>query len=167
MRSPKRRACPSSSWMSSSRDSMISWARTPSGLIELAMYETTVSISIQYALVSIWISCSRSACISAPRIPCPGEVIGVPMLGSSVGVSENLLSVQMPKVDRLEHMEGVPESLWARLRAQPDRAPELIALAAADRFAPQAERWVRASGPGLSPEELGRMAVKQHVRLAR
>jgi EcsC protein family len=73
----------------------------------------------------------------------------------------------MPEADRLEHMDGVPESLWARLRAQPDRAPELIALAAADRFGPQAERWVRSTGPGHSPERIGRIAVKKHVRLAR
>ena len=59
-----------------------------------------------------------------------------------------------------------PESLFERLRAQPERAPELIALAAAERFAPQAERWA-ATWHGKDPEELARMAAKKHVRLAR
>ena len=73
----------------------------------------------------------------------------------------------MPDARWIEHIDRVPESLWARLRAQPDRAPELIALAAAQRFGPQAERWVRIAGPGHSPERLARIALTKHVRLAR
>ena len=67
----------------------------------------------------------------------------------------------------IERLERPPESLWARLRAEPDRAPEYIALAAAERFAPQAEEWVRIAGPGHTPAELARVAYKKHVRLAR
>ena len=48
----------------------------------------------------------------------------------------------------IERMERVPESLWERIRAQPDRAPEYIALAAAERFGPTAEDWVRIAGGG-------------------
>ena len=59
-----------------------------------------------------------------------------------------------------------PESLIARLRAEPQRAPEHIALAAAERFGPQAERWV-SLWPGREPEELARIAYRKHVRLAR
>jgi hypothetical protein len=62
---------------------------------------------------------------------------------------------------------AVPESLWRRLRAQPDRAPEHIALAAAERFAPQAEEWIRAAGGGHTPQSLAKTAYKKHVRLAR
>jgi len=65
--------------------------------------------------------------------------------------------------------EGVgrpPESLIARLRAEPDRAPEHIALAAAERFGPQAERWVTL-WPGKEPAELARIAYRKHVRLSR
>ena len=65
--------------------------------------------------------------------------------------------------------EGVgrpPESLIARLRAEPERAPEHIALAAAERFAPQAERWV-SLWPGHEPAKLARVAYRKHVRLAR
>lgn len=73
----------------------------------------------------------------------------------------------MPGQTAIDHLERVPESLWGRLRAQPDRAPELIALAAAERFGPQAERWVQIAGGGLEPVELARIAVKKHVRVAR
>jgi uncharacterized protein (DUF697 family) len=73
----------------------------------------------------------------------------------------------MPDTAEIEHLERVPESLWERLRAEPDRAPELIALAAAERFGPQAERWVTIAGPGHTPEQLARVAVKKHVRLSR
>jgi uncharacterized protein (DUF697 family) len=67
----------------------------------------------------------------------------------------------------IERLGRVPESLWARIRAEPERAPEHIALAAAERFAPQAERWVAMAGAGRTPEELARIAVKKHVRVAR
>jgi hypothetical protein len=52
------------------------------------------------------------------------------------------------------------------VRAQPDRAPELIALAAAERLAPGAERWA-AEHAGDPPEKLARRAVKRHVRVSR
>jgi len=67
----------------------------------------------------------------------------------------------------IERLERPPESLWRRLRAEPDRAPEYIALAAAERFAPQAERWVQIAGPGHTPEELAKVAFKKHVWLSR
>src|SRR5688500_9226240 len=51
--------------------------------------------------------------------------------------------------------------------AEPDRAPELIALAASERFGPQAEEWVRIAGPGHTPDELAKVAYRKHVRLAR
>jgi uncharacterized protein (DUF697 family) len=68
------------------------------------------------------------------------------------------------EIDRLERP---PKRLWDSLLAEPDRAPEYIALAAAERFGPQAEEWVRIAGPGHTPEELARVAFKKHVRLAR
>jgi hypothetical protein len=67
----------------------------------------------------------------------------------------------------IERLERPPESLWRRLRAEPVRAPEYIALAAAERFAPAAEEWVRIAGPGHTPEQLARVAYKKHVRLSR
>ncbi len=60
-----------------------------------------------------------------------------------------------------------PQSLWDRILAEPDRAPEHIALAAAERFGPGAAEWVRVAGPGNTPDELARIAYSKHVRLAR
>lgn len=67
----------------------------------------------------------------------------------------------------IEHLKGPPASLWKRIRAEPDRAPEYIALAAAERFGPAAEEWVRIAGPGHTPEELAKVAYRKHVRIAR
>jgi EcsC protein family len=67
-----------------------------------------------------------------------------------------------------EHVERPPESLLRRLRAEPERAPELIALAAADRFAAPAQRYAtRMRSHGHAPEEIARRAVRRHVHLAR
>jgi EcsC family protein len=68
---------------------------------------------------------------------------------------------------QIEQLERPPASLWERIRTEPDRAPEYIALAAAERFAPAAEEWVRIAGPGHTPEQLARVAFQKHVRLAR
>jgi EcsC protein family len=71
------------------------------------------------------------------------------------------------QTEHIPHMERLPKALWNRILAQPERAPELIALAAADRFGPQAEEWVRVAGAGQSPENLAKIAYRKHVRLAR
>jgi EcsC family protein len=78
-----------------------------------------------------------------------------------------VLSGRVETATDIEQLERPPQRLWDRLLAEPDRAPEYIALAAAARFAPQAEEWVRIAGPGHTPEELARVAFKKHVRLAR
>jgi hypothetical protein len=67
----------------------------------------------------------------------------------------------IPRIDR------PPRSLWERVLAEPERAPEHIALAASERFGPQAEEWVRVAGPGHTPQELAQVAYRKHVRLAR
>ena len=71
------------------------------------------------------------------------------------------------QTEHIPHLERPPQALWERILARPERAPELIALAASDRFGPQAEEWVRVAGAGHSPERLARIAYKKHVRLAR
>jgi hypothetical protein len=73
----------------------------------------------------------------------------------------------VPETAEIELVEGPPKGIWNRILAEPDRAPEYIALAAAERFGPQADQWVRIAGPGHTPEELARIALKKHVRLAR
>jgi uncharacterized protein (DUF697 family) len=73
----------------------------------------------------------------------------------------------MESSEQIEQLGKVPESLWRRIRAEPDRAPEHIALAAAERFGPAAEEWVRVAGGGHTPESLAKTAYRKHVRLAR
>jgi EcsC protein family len=72
-----------------------------------------------------------------------------------------------PGDEHIPQITRPPDSLWNRILAEPDRAPEYIALVAAERFAPQAEEWVRVAGPGHTPERLARIAYRKHVRLAR
>ena len=69
----------------------------------------------------------------------------------------------MPGLTDLE----LPRALWDQLRERPGRVPELIALAAAETFGPQAQRWVESEGRGRSPERLAKAAYRKHVRLAR
>ena len=61
-----------------------------------------------------------------------------------------------------------PASLLERLRADPVRAPEHLALAAADQFGPPAAAWAQRQRNvfGKHPVELGEMARKRHVTLA-
>jgi hypothetical protein len=63
----------------------------------------------------------------------------------------------------------VPDSLWARLRADPLRAPEHVALAAADWHAPAAAAWAaeKRGRLAVSEPELARMAKRRHAALAR
>ena len=58
-----------------------------------------------------------------------------------------------------------PASLVERIRADPVRAPELIALAAAERHGPAAQAW--AAGQRGSPDKIARKAKRIHARYAR
>jgi hypothetical protein len=62
-----------------------------------------------------------------------------------------------------------PRGLFERLRADPLRAPELIALAASERHAPAAAEWAdrRRRVYGSDPATLARMAKRKHAQLAR
>jgi hypothetical protein len=63
----------------------------------------------------------------------------------------------------------LPASLWERLRSDPARAPEHVALAAAERHAPAAAAWVeeRKRMYSHSPAELAQMAKRRHATLSR
>jgi hypothetical protein len=63
----------------------------------------------------------------------------------------------------------LPPSLWERLRSDPVRAPEYIALAAGERHAPAAASWVeeRRAMYAHSPAQLAQMAKRRHAALAR
>ena len=63
----------------------------------------------------------------------------------------------------------MPDGLWERLRADPVRAPEYVALAAAELHAPAAAAWAaeKRGRLGVSEHELGRMAKRRHATMAR
>jgi hypothetical protein len=75
----------------------------------------------------------------------------------------------MRMTETTEPGTAVPRSLWERIRTDPVRAPEHIALAAARTFAPQAQRWAeeKRSRYAVAPAELAKMAKKRHATLAR
>src|SRR3954468_6050072 len=62
-----------------------------------------------------------------------------------------------------------PPGLFERLRADPVRAPELIALTASEWHAPAADAWAskRRRVYGEDGKTLGRMAKARHAQLAR
>lgn len=66
----------------------------------------------------------------------------------------------------LKPIRGIPDPIWKRVLAQPERALELIAAAAAERFADPAESWVQGAGAGHSRGSLARKAYTKHVRLS-
>jgi hypothetical protein len=60
----------------------------------------------------------------------------------------------------------VPDTLLARLRADPVRAPEIIALAASEKHGPAARDWA-AEQRGGRPDQLAKHAKRSHARMAR
>lgn len=70
--------------------------------------------------------------------------------------------------ERDDPAEEPPASLWERLRADPLRAPEHIALAASERHAPAASAWTerRRRVYGSDPRTLAEMARRRHATLA-
>lgn len=66
--------------------------------------------------------------------------------------------------------EGLPGSLWARMKADPQYAPEHLALEAVRRLGPQAQRWagrVREEQPGISADAMAQQAAKRFLNHAR
>ena len=66
-------------------------------------------------------------------------------------------------------LRELPQGLWERLREDPTRAPEHLALAAAERHGPAAAEWLAAkrSRYAASSPDLAQMAKKRHATLAR
>lgn len=66
---------------------------------------------------------------------------------------------------------GVPPgSLWARMKADPQYAPEHLALEAVRRLGPEAQRWAertRDERPRITADRLAELAVRRFVNLAR
>jgi hypothetical protein len=68
-----------------------------------------------------------------------------------------------------EPRAAVPASLWERIRADPVRAPEHIALAASAKHGPAADGWAASKRRRYAHEgrELAEMAKRRHATLAR
>ncbi|MEV7228775.1 EcsC family protein [Polymorphospora sp. NPDC051019] len=63
-----------------------------------------------------------------------------------------------------------PASLWEKMRADPQYAPEHLALEAVRRLGPEARRWVERvhlQQPGLHPDVVAQKAAKKFINLAR
>jgi hypothetical protein len=71
-------------------------------------------------------------------------------------------------VEAEEPAQKPPAKLWERLRSDPLRAPEHVALAAAEYHAPAAAAWAdrRRRVYGTDPGTLAQMARRRHVNLA-
>src|SRR5215204_5044113 len=76
---------------------------------------------------------------------------------------------RMAATDEEAGARELPPGLRDRLRLDPVRAPEHIALAAGRTFAPQAARWAadKRSRFAVTPAELAKMAKKRHATMAR
>ena len=68
-----------------------------------------------------------------------------------------------------EPRAAVPESLWKKIRTDPVRAPEHIALAASEKHGPAAEAWAAEKRRRFAHDgpELAEMAKRRHATMAR
>jgi hypothetical protein len=75
----------------------------------------------------------------------------------------------MTLTDDAKQIRELPPGLWDRLKTDPLRSPEHIALAAGRQFGPQAARWAadKRTRFQVTPQELAAMAKKRHATLAR
>nr|WP_239118034.1 EcsC family protein [Actinoplanes ferrugineus] len=75
-----------------------------------------------------------------------------------------------PVEDQIPETEAPPGTLWSRMKADPQFAPEHLALEAVRRLGPEAARWAeraRLENPDLTPDALAELAVKRFTTLAR
>jgi len=72
--------------------------------------------------------------------------------------------------DTLGDTDAPPGGLWARMKADPQYAPEHLALEAVRRLGPEAARWaaqIRLDQPGITAEAMAEVAVRRFTNLAR
>ena len=72
--------------------------------------------------------------------------------------------------DVISETDAPPSSLWSRMKADPQYAPEHLALEAVRRLGPEAAAWaarLRTERPGLTPDQLADLAIKRFTTLAR
>jgi hypothetical protein len=69
-----------------------------------------------------------------------------------------------------DETELPPSSLWAKMKADPEYAPEHLAIEAVTRLGPQASRWVertRARYPGIPADTVAQIAARRFTTFAR
>jgi hypothetical protein len=71
-------------------------------------------------------------------------------------------------IETADRVKQPPARLWERLRADPLRAPEHVALAASEYHGPAAADWAdrRRRVYGTDPKTLAQMARRRHINLA-
>jgi uncharacterized protein (DUF697 family) len=72
--------------------------------------------------------------------------------------------------DQGPDLAGPPGTLWARMKADPQYAPEHLALEAIRRLGPEAQRWAdraRLDQPGVPADALAQQAVRRFTNHAR
>ena len=72
----------------------------------------------------------------------------------------------MPRVSNRLSRRRPPQSLWDRILAEPDRAPEHLALAASERFADPAAQWADGDR-AVRRRGLAKIARRKYARRAR
>jgi len=85
-------------------------------------------------------------------------------------VSEPATPLPAPADDPRAETTGPPGTLWERMRADPQYAPEHLALEAVRRLGPEAREWARntrESRPELTDDALAQLAVRRFTNLAR
>jgi hypothetical protein len=69
--------------------------------------------------------------------------------------------------DEIAETDAPPSSLWSRMRADPQYAPEHLALEAVRRLGPEAARWAAAADPDKDPDTRAAEVVRRFTNLAR
>jgi hypothetical protein len=73
-------------------------------------------------------------------------------------------------LEEITDTDAPPSTLWSRMRADPQYAPEHLALEAVRRLGPEAATWaelVRAERPDATPDQLADLVVRRFTTLAR
>nr|WP_250007270.1 EcsC family protein [Actinoplanes sp. M2I2] len=79
-------------------------------------------------------------------------------------------STELTEPATITETDAPPGTLWSRMKADPQYAPEHLALEAVRRLGPEAAAWAeraRAEHPDRTPEQLAAQAVKRFTTLAR
>ena len=135
-------------------------------------------VHLHGTMVGVQSPTPRSPLVSDPAASFPGpDDVPVPPAspvppGPPAPPSAPVVSASPPTADVTAGADasGPPGTLWARMRADPQYAPEHLALEAVRRLGPEARQWAeraRSQQPGLHPDALAQLAVKRFTTHAR